>query len=125
MVQEIYTQFGIQLITLVIMVFSLPLINLAYYRKNIKPPFHEQMLAAFVTAIGAVIGAVLAHLNGLGGYVNFAIYALMGVYFLALLTMFGQLNPVLAPLVKKVIKILDKNGDGTIDVLDPKDTEEK
>lgn len=123
MIQEVYTQFGVQLISLVAMIMSLPLLNFAYYRKNMQPPFAEQMIAAIVTSVGIVGGAFIAHANGMGGYINIAVYALMGVYFLALLATFGQLNPVLAPLIKKVMSMLDKDGDGTIDVLDPKDKE--
>lgn len=125
MIQELFSTFGVQIISLVAMVISLPFLNLAYYRKNMKPPFTEQLIAAVVTCVGVVGGALLAHANGLGSYINFAIYALMGVYFLALLATFGQLNPVLAPLINKVISMLDKDGDGTIDMLDPKDKENK
>lgn len=123
MIQELYTQFGVQILSLIAMVLSLPFLNYAYYRKDMQPPFVEQLIAAMVTSIGITGGALIAHVNGLGGYINIAIYALMGVYFLALLATFGQLNPVLAPLIKKVISMLDKDGDGTIDALDPKDKE--
>lgn len=125
MIQELYNSFGVQILSLIAMVLSLPFLNYAYYRKNMQPPFFEQLVAAVVTSIGVAGGAVIAHLNGLGAYINIAIYALMGVYFLALLATFGQLNPVLSPLIKKVISMLDKDGDGTIDALDPKDKDEK
>lgn len=125
MIQELYNNFGVQILSLIAMVMSLPFLNYAYYRNNMQPPFFEQLVAAVVTSIGVTGGAVIAHLNGLGAYINIAVYALMGVYFLALLATFGQLNPVLSPLIKKVISILDKDGDGTIDALDPKDKDEK
>ena len=56
-------------------------------------------------------------------WVDIVLTGFMGAYAVAVLALFAQLDPTLSPFINKLLDILDKDKDGTIDILDPKEKE--
>jgi hypothetical protein len=120
---EVWEKYGVQIITLITMTFSLPVLNFVRYGKKMKPPLGRSLAIAFTTSIGVGIGTVLAFANGLAMWVDIVLTGFMGAYAVSVLALFAQLDPTLSPLINKLLDILDKDKDGTIDILDPKEKE--
>ncbi|MFD2821585.1 hypothetical protein [Paraglaciecola chathamensis] len=117
-VLETILQYQNQLITAVTLIFALVGLNYVLDRENMRPPLRRQLEIAAVTTVAVLIGVYLACINGLEGYLDTAFKGLLGLYVVSVLLVFGQINPVTKPLIDKLLKFLDKDGNGQIDKLE-------
>lgn len=105
--QTIINHLG-QIETAVLLIFGLVGLNYARDGKKMTPPLRKQLEIAAITSVSLIIGVWGADVNGLGNLIDGAMKLFLGLYLVATLLVLGQLNPVIKPLIDKIINLIEK-----------------